>query len=103
MAKPKSKGMVIRSGHHLSPVAKVTVLAHAMETVSNSLSELAALCDNLGEGALGREARTIADSMLGRRYALEMLCRQAEQSKPEIKPYGSEKDKKAKGGRRRVH
>lgn len=102
MGKPKSSGMVIRSDHHLSPVAKVTVLGHAMDTVANSLSEMAALCDKLGEQALGREARTIADSMLGRQKALEALCRHAKQSKPE-KSYGSKKDKSSKGRRQSVH
>jgi hypothetical protein len=109
VAKLKSNEMVIRSDHHLSPVAKVTVLAHSMETVAYNLAEMAGLCEKLGEDALGREARVIADAMTQRRHAFLILSRQAgktmlmEAIKPEIKSYGSKKDKKAKGSRRRLH
>lgn len=93
--------LVIRSDHHLSPVAKVTVLAHSLETVAHNLDEMASLCEKLGEDALGREARVIREAFLQRRKAFLALSRQAGKSLMEgTKPYGNKEIKEKR--KRRV-
>lgn len=75
-------------------MAKVTVLAHCLETVAHNLDEMAQLCEKLGEAPLGREARVIQEAFLKRRQAFLALSQMGKSQPTEgTKSYGSKEIK----------
>lgn len=68
----------VLTGPNISPQSKVIILCASMKAVCRALSELASVCDAIGEADIGREAQMIRQALDQRQTALEKLLEQAD-------------------------